>query len=133
VAWLRLPYGPDGLPILDYRNPDPNLRNRPVCGLEVVSGFERQEDGTYGNGTVYVSDLGSSYSGYAEVLSPTQVKVTGYVFLPLFGLSEVWTRVAGPPHPCLKPGERPPATAAKPAPAPAPSPGAPPSSSASAH
>ena len=93
VAWLRLPNGPDGQEILDYRNPDPALRDRPVCGLDVVTGFKPQPDGTWGDGTVYVSDLGSSFSGYAEILGQDQVKVTGYVFIPLIGQSEVWSRV----------------------------------------
>jgi uncharacterized protein (DUF2147 family) len=101
VAWLRLPNGPDGKPILDYRNPDEQLRNRPVCGLEVITGFKKQPDGTWGDGTVYVSDLGSSFSGYAEVLNLNQVNVRGYVFLPIFGQSEIWSRVTKPfPH-CL--------------------------------
>jgi len=100
VAWLRKPNGPDGLPLRDYRNSDPNLRSRPVCGLEVVTGFKRQPDGTWGDGTVYVSDLGASFSGYAEVLSPTSVKVTGYIILPIFGDSEVWTRVSAPFEHC---------------------------------
>jgi uncharacterized protein (DUF2147 family) len=101
VAWLRLPNGPDGKPLLDYRNPDPALQTRPVCGLEVISGFKKQPDGTWGDGTVYVSDLGHSFSGYAEVLSPTQVKVRGYVLLPIFGESEVWTRVTTPFDHCV--------------------------------
>jgi uncharacterized protein (DUF2147 family) len=101
VAWLRLPAGPDGQPLRDYRNSDPNLRSRAVCGLTVITGFEKQPDGTWGEGTVYVPDLGSSYSGYAEVLSLTQVKITGYIFLPLFGASEIWTKVSGPFQHCL--------------------------------
>lgn len=102
VAWLRLPNGPDGKPLLDYRNPDAALQSRPVCGLEVISDFKKQPDGTWGDGTVYVSDLGQSFSGYAEILSPTQVKVRGYVLLPIFGESEVWSRVTKPFDHCTK-------------------------------
>src|SRR3990172_6815034 len=91
VVWLQKPLGPDGQALRDFRNSDPNLQSRLVCGLTVVTGFKKQPDGTWGDGSVYVSDIGSSFSGYAEVLSPTQVKVTGYVFLPIFGESEVWT------------------------------------------
>jgi uncharacterized protein (DUF2147 family) len=101
VAWLKQPLGPDGLALRDYRNPDPALRKRPVCGLEVVSGFKKQADGTWGDGTVYVSDEGMSFSGYAEVLGPTQIKVTGYIGLAIFGASEVWTKVSKPVEPCL--------------------------------
>lgn len=100
VAWLKKPLGPDGLLLRDYRNADPNLKSRPVCGLEVVTGFKKQTDGAWGGGTVYVSDWGTSYSGFAEVLSPTSVKVTGYVGLPIFGASEVWTKVSSPFERC---------------------------------
>ena len=101
VAWLKQPLGPDGRDLLDYRNSDPALQKRPVCGLQVVTGFKKQPDGTWGDGSVYVSDQGMSFSGYAEVLSPTQVKVTGYVALPIFGMSEVWTKVSKPFEHCL--------------------------------
>ncbi len=100
VAWLRQPLGPDGRALTDYRNPDPTLRHRPVCGLEVVSGFKKKADESWGGGTVYVSDQGASFSGYAQVLGPTQIKVTGYIGLPIFGASEVWTRVLDPVKVC---------------------------------
>ena len=100
VAWLRKPHGPDGGPLRDYRNPDAGLQSRFVCGLPVVIGFKKQPDGTWGDGTVYVPDHGMSFSGYAEVLNPVQVKVSGYVLIPLFGSSEVWTRVNRKPPSC---------------------------------
>jgi uncharacterized protein (DUF2147 family) len=100
VAWLKKPLGSDGLPLRDFRNSDPTLRARRVCGLEVVSGFTKLADGGWGDGTVYVSDEGTSYSGYAQILSPTQVKVTGYIGLMIFGASEVWTKVSIPFERC---------------------------------
>jgi hypothetical protein len=71
-----------------------------VCGLPVVIGFKKQPDGTWGDGTVYVPDHGTSFNGYAEVLGPNKVKVSGYVLLPIFGSSEVWTRVNREPPTC---------------------------------
>ncbi len=68
----------------------------------MITGFKKQPDGTWGDGTVYVSDLGQSFSGYAEIVSPTQVKVRGYVLLPIFGESEVWSRVTKPFDHCQK-------------------------------
>ena len=100
VAWLKQPLGPEGLPLSDYRNPDPKLRSRLVCGLDVATGFTKQSDGTWDGGSVYVPDEGKSYSGLAEVLSPTAVKVTGYIGLPIFGESEVWTKVLRPVDRC---------------------------------
>jgi uncharacterized protein (DUF2147 family) len=100
VAWLKKPRGADGAPLRDYKNPDAKLQSRFVCGLPVVIGFKKQPDGTWGDGTVYVPDHGMSFSGYAEVLNPVQVKVSGYVLLPLFGSSEVWTRITRKPPSC---------------------------------
>jgi len=100
VAWLKKPRGADGAPLRDYKNPDANLQSRFVCGLPVVTGFKKQPDGTWGDGTVYVPDHGMSFSGYAEVLNPVQVKVSGYVLIPLFGSSEVWTRITRKPPSC---------------------------------
>lgn len=100
VVWLQKPFGPDGNALRDFRNSDPALQSRLVCGMTVATGFEKQPDGKWGNGTVYVPDLGMSFSGYAEVLSKAEVKVTGYVLIPLFGDSEVWKRVVPPQKVC---------------------------------
>ena len=96
VVWLKQPNGADGLPLRDIKNADAKLKNRPVCGLEVVTGFKKQTGDSWGDGTVYVSDEGASYSGKAEVLSATQIKVTGYIGFAVFGESEVWTKVTKP-------------------------------------
>ena len=63
VSWLKKPRGPDRGPLRDYRNSDPNLQNRFVCGLVVVTGFKKQPDGTWADGSVYVPDHGMSFSG----------------------------------------------------------------------
>jgi uncharacterized protein (DUF2147 family) len=104
VVWLRLPYGPDRLPLKDFRNPEASLQNRQVCGLRVIEGFTKQPDGTWGGGDVYVPDLGMSFKGYATVLNPQEIEVRGYVFLPLFGSTEVWKRVPKPAYHCEKDG-----------------------------
>lgn len=105
VAWLRLPNGPDGKPLLDYRNPDKTLRSRPVCGLQVISGIRQQDDGTFGGGTVYVSDLGMQFKGQATQIDDNRMEVRGYVGISLFGQSEVWKRVAEPADICGRPKE----------------------------
>jgi uncharacterized protein (DUF2147 family) len=100
VAWLKKPHGPDRGPLRDFRNSDLKLQNRFVCGLVVVTGFKKQPDGTWADGSVYVPDHGMSFSGYAEVLGRNKVKVTGYMLLPIFGSSEVWTRMPRKPPSC---------------------------------
>jgi uncharacterized protein (DUF2147 family) len=104
VVWLRLPYGPDRKPLKDFRNPDAALQNREVCGLRVIDGFKKQPDGTWGGGNVYVPDLGMSFSGYAQILNPKQIEVRGYVLLPMFGSTEVWSRIDKPAYHCERDG-----------------------------
>ncbi|MGI9404377.1 MAG: DUF2147 domain-containing protein [Hyphomicrobium sp.] len=105
VAWLRKPRGPNGGPLRDFRNSDPKLRRRFVCGLYVVKGFKKQSGGTWGDGTVYIPDHGMTVSGYAQILGSNRVKVTGYFLLPIFGSSEVWTRVMGEIPTCAEQAE----------------------------
>lgn len=100
VAWLKKPRGPDRGPLRDFRNSDVKLQSRFVCGLVVVTGFKKQPDGTWADGNVYVADLGMNFSGYAQVLDRNHVKVSGYMLLPIFGSSEVWTRFARKPPSC---------------------------------
>lgn len=116
VVWLKSPLGPDGLPLRDYKNSDPKLAVRPVCGMDVITGMEKQSDGSWGGGTVYVPDVGMSFSGKALIQSPTEVKVTGYIGIPLFGASEVWTKVAAPADRCDAKPRKPVATPAAPPP-----------------
>lgn len=105
VAWLRKPRGPDGGPLRDFRNTDTKLRRRFVCGMRVVNNFKKQSDGSWGDGTVYIPDHGMTVSGYAQILSANRVKVTGYFLLPIFGSSEVWTRVRGEVPTCAEQAE----------------------------
>jgi len=105
VAWLRKPRGPKGGPLRDFRNSDPKLRRRFVCGLHVIKGFKKQADGTWGDGSVYIPDHGMTVNGYAEVLGANRVRVTGYFLLPIFGSSEVWTRVKGEIPTCAEQAE----------------------------
>lgn len=54
IVWLKTPNysdskdGPIGTPILDSRNPDPSLRERPVNGLRIMQGFRQEEEATWG-------------------------------------------------------------------------------------
>ena len=105
VVWLRKPRGPDGGPLRDFRNSDSKLRRRFVCGMYVVRDFKKQSGGTWGDGTVYIPDHGITVSGYAQILGSNRVKVTGYFLLPIFGSSEVWTRVKGALPTCAEQAE----------------------------
>jgi len=98
IVWLKNPLytdsndGPVGSPILDRKNPDPALRSRPLIGLQIMDGFTEQGDNAWGNGTCYDPKSGKTYRGKIHLASPKRLELRGYVGIPLFGRTSVWTR-----------------------------------------
>jgi uncharacterized protein (DUF2147 family) len=83
----------------DNRNPKPELRQRPLCGLVIAEGF-RMADATHATeGHVYDPESGKTYSGIITVEGDA-LKLRGYVGVPLFGRTEVWHRAKQPVAEC---------------------------------
>lgn len=95
IAWLRKPYNDDGSLKRDPENPDPALRDRPLCGIEVFTGLKRNDEDTWTFGRVYNPKDGNQYRAYLEAEDDGTVHIRGYIGLPLFGKSEDWTRPEG--------------------------------------
>lgn len=92
IVWLRRPTGKSGQPLRDAHNPEPNQRQRPICGLPVVADIHPQSDGTWDGGRIYDPKVGKTYDVAIERLSPRQLRITGYLGVRLFGKSFVWQR-----------------------------------------
>lgn len=99
VAWLREPNFPSddregmaGKPRIDRYNPNAELRNRRVLGLRIMAGFMRKDDTRWEQGTIYDADTGSTYRARLTLLSPDRLALHGYIGIPLFGKSSIWTR-----------------------------------------
>lgn len=99
VAWLREPYFPaddrEGLackPRSDRHNPNPELRNRRVIGLQIMEGFTREADNRWEHGTIYDSDTGKTYRSRLTLIAPNRLDLHGYIGIPLLGRSQIWTR-----------------------------------------
>ena len=84
---------------LDIYNPDPSKRSRPICGLEIGSGFSVRSPGDARDGTVYDPKTGKTYHGQIR-LDGGKLSLRGYVGIPFFGESQTWTRPASPVSPC---------------------------------
>lgn len=76
----------------DDRNPDPSLRNRPLQGLAIMTGFNYDGDGRWSGGKVYDPNTGKTYKCTLTQLDDDTVKIRGYIGVSLFGRSETWTR-----------------------------------------
>ena len=98
IIWLKNPVyidssdGKVGTPIIDRKNPDPALKSRPLIGLLVMDGFTKQDDNTWGNGTCYDPKSGNTYRGKIHLSAPDRLDLRGYIGIPFFGRTSVWTR-----------------------------------------
>src|SRR5690242_12587441 len=61
IVWLKNPNDAQGLPLADFRNPAPALRDRPVLGLTVLEGLRRTGENSWEEGRIYNPDDGATY------------------------------------------------------------------------
>lgn len=100
VVWLKKPYHKDGSLKRDHYNPDPEQRDRQLCGLEILSGFTRNGENRWENGRIYNPEEGQTYQASIELISDDELRLRGYVFLPVFGKTQVWERLSSVPGEC---------------------------------
>lgn len=95
IAWLKKPYTDEGELKRDRENPDSSLRDRPICGTEVLTGLKRTDKDTWAFGDVYNPKDGNEYSAYLDVNRDGTLHIRGFIGIPLIGKSETWTRPQG--------------------------------------
>ena len=77
----------------DIHNPKEELRTRPMCGLELIKNFKQHNEKFWVDGTIYKADDGDTYKATMQIIPPNRLEVRGYVAVPLFGKSQMWSRV----------------------------------------
>jgi len=99
LSWLGRPvYPPDdpqgmgGQPRVDRENPDPKLKGRPLLGLRIMQGFSYNGGNGWEHGEIYDPESGKTYSCKMTMVTPTKLKIRGYLGLTLFGRTTTWTR-----------------------------------------
>jgi len=92
IHWQKKPLSSDGQPKRDRHNPDAALRDRPLCGLKILSGFRRANEGTWSAGSIYNPSDGRTYSSTISLEPDGSMRVRGYVGLSLFGKTVEWVR-----------------------------------------
>ena len=89
LVWMKPDGGP---PSLDRRNPDPAKRDQPLCGLMLMTGFRQDETGAWKDGDIYNPDDGNRYPAIIRRDGPDQLKLRGYLMIPLLGQTQTWRR-----------------------------------------
>ena len=92
IYWLKKPLSAGGQPKRDQHNPDAALRDRPLCGLRILTGFRRTGDGTWTAGHIYNPNDGRTFSSTMNLESDGALRIRGYVGVSLFGKTVEWVR-----------------------------------------
>jgi uncharacterized protein (DUF2147 family) len=88
VIWLKESQR-DGKPLLDAKNADASLRERPILGLQILSGFKPAAGGWSG-GTVYSPRAGKSFP--AELSIGPDGRLELKVRAGILSRTDHWTR-----------------------------------------
>ncbi|HBN22850.1 MAG TPA: DUF2147 domain-containing protein [Holosporales bacterium] len=92
IIALEEPIDPNtGKPKLDKKNPDETLRARPIMGVLMLKGFNKEDENTYTGGTIYSPRTGKTYDSKLELVNGDTLEVTGYILF--FWKTQTWTRV----------------------------------------
>ena len=92
----------DGGMQTDAKNPDEAKRNRSMCGLPILWGFEKESETEWEDGKIYKADDGDIYDANLELLDDGTLKVRGYMGISLFGKSQIWTQAEAKDYPKCK-------------------------------
>lgn len=92
TVWLKKMNFKDGTPRIDKNNPDPALRERHVCGIEVINQLQQEAVGKWDNGKVYDPKTGDTFD-FELKQKGEKLKVRGYMGVKFLGKSETWTRI----------------------------------------
>lgn len=92
IYWLKELLNAEGKPLRDKYNPNPSQQNRPICGLQVIGGLARMQDGEWDSGWIYDPKEGKSYSVALTMADPETLKVTGYLVMKMMGRTLTWKR-----------------------------------------
>lgn len=96
IIELREPLDPKtGREKTDSFNPEDNLKGRKLMGMITLWNFKPVSDAPnhWSDGKIYSPREGKTYSSEMEISEDGKtLTVRGYVGLPIFGQSQVWTR-----------------------------------------
>jgi uncharacterized protein (DUF2147 family) len=79
-------------PSKDVHNEDPNKRDRPVVGLQLVSNMKAAGPGEW-TGSIYNYEDGKTYSGKVKQVSANAIEIGGCVMGGMICQSKTWTKI----------------------------------------
>jgi glucans biosynthesis protein C len=100
VVWLRSPFDGNGCPMIDRHNPEATLRNRPIVGIDILSGLEPETGESWDGGTIYDPTSGRTYGCTITLAGEHRLLVRGYIAFHALGRTTTWIRVGAEEEVC---------------------------------
>jgi uncharacterized protein (DUF2147 family) len=91
LIWIKDPLDKNGKPLVDDKNPKPELRSRRRCNLVMMGDFVSTGTNEWGDGWIYDPTSGKTYDAKMR-LDGDQLRLRGFVGISLFGASQTWLR-----------------------------------------
>jgi uncharacterized protein (DUF2147 family) len=93
IVWLKEPNYPDGSKKRDKNTPDPKMHETPLLGYKILKDFEYSGEKTWGNGTIYDPENGSTYSCTIKLTDKNTIDVRGFIGVSMIGRTDTWKRL----------------------------------------
>lgn len=90
IVWIPSNVDQDGNPITDRKNPDEELRDRELLGIDILEGFEYKK-GEWKDGTLYSPQNGKKVSPTLQITSDDELNIK--VKKGLIRRTVTWTRL----------------------------------------
>jgi uncharacterized protein (DUF2147 family) len=94
IVWLKSSNDPQtGAPLTDKNNPDPENRNRPILGMQIITDLKPGRAAGEWTGKIYSPNEGKTYDASFSMEGPNGLKMEGCQLAGLICRSQTWTRV----------------------------------------
>ena len=94
IVWMKDPNNPQtGEPLTDRNNPDPEKRNRPILGMQVITDLTPGRTAGEWTAQVYSPNEGKTSNVNFFVDGPNSIKIEGCIIIGLLCRAQTWTRV----------------------------------------
>jgi len=100
IYWLKKPLDDNGLPKRDPNNINPDLRDRLLCGMTLLTEFTPDKQNSWHDGNIYNPSNGQTYKSTITFASDGSLNIRGYVGISLFGKTSTWIRPQEKLQPC---------------------------------
>ncbi|MBB3188639.1 DUF2147 domain-containing protein [Microbacter margulisiae] len=88
IVWLQQPLL-KGRPVLDFKNPDKDLRNRTILGIPLLNGFVyNSKKDEWEDGTIYNPANGNTFHCIMKFVGNNRLKIRGYMGASWMGLGK---------------------------------------------